>query len=475
MVYCLVLISMDEAISDKCAIVVAHTLHDVYGFMKDLQHRGREAAGIAAIGDTIDVLKWIGPVSYFDLEDLHKIFPGSAYHTFLGHLRYATKGRKEHLLQDAHPHAIGGEFLERGDHLLIRDCQAVIVHNGQVNVPDLEGIVTEKLTTDCDSEALLHYYMLKGERQMMQNITGAYTLAIADTRKKDVIVMRDRTGIKPGVLGFKDGRCGVASEDVAFRKNGGKVIENLQPGAIYYLGHNGEYTKEVIIKEKLRQCFFEWNYITDAETVLNRVPVKDMREILGETLAEEFHPDDADIVTFLPRCPEAAARAYARTTSIPFLPVFYKVRAERSFMGSTETERKDSINFNLHLLPGYESRLRDKTIVLMDDSTIRGNNCTRARDVLLQAGVQKIYHLNYTPPIGIIGADGIARGCEFGVDMPPTDTFIARGRTREEISAILKMEVHYISAEGMLRSFEKAGIARSSLCTYCIGGNHPFR
>jgi glutamine phosphoribosylpyrophosphate amidotransferase len=63
----------------------------------------------------------------------------------------------------------------------------------------------------------------------------------------------------------------------------------------------------------------------------------------------------------------------------------------------------------------------------------------------------------------------------FGVDMPPNDSFIARGRTQEEISKIMKMPVYYISSEGMLKAFEKVGIAKEDLCTYCIGGKHPFK
>ena len=110
-------------------------------------------------------------------------------------------------------------------------------------------------------------------------------------------MLRDRTGIKPGVLGWKDGKYGVASEDIAFRKNGGDYIEDLDPGTVYYLSPEGDYSKEAIVKPDVRHCFFEWNYIADVDSNLNQVSARRVRETLGEVLAEEFQPSDADLVT----------------------------------------------------------------------------------------------------------------------------------------------------------------------------------
>ena len=91
---------MSEEISHNCGLCVAHTLHDAYSMIKSLQHRGREATGIAAIGDNkIDVIKWKGPVDRFDLVDLHKMFLSPDYHTYMTHVRYATRGRKDMILE----------------------------------------------------------------------------------------------------------------------------------------------------------------------------------------------------------------------------------------------------------------------------------------------------------------------------------------------------------------------------------------
>ena len=471
---------MAEGVRHNCGFCVAHTLHDAYSFIRSLQHRGREATGIAAVGDgRIDVIKWTGAVDRFDVTDLHKIFPSPSYHTYMAHVRYATRGRKDEILEDAHPHVVGGHPQYRGNHILIAECEMAAVHNGQVDREFFKDIAPRQLKTSCDTEALLYLYRQHGECDFLREVPGAFTMALADARKRDVIVMRDRSGIKPGVLGWKDGKYGVASEDIAFRKNGGDYIEDLEPGAVYYLTPQGEYTKENLLDPSPAYCFFEWNYITDVDSILNGVSVRRLRESLGEILAAEFRPDDVDLVTYLPRCPEVAARAYAKKVGVPFAAVFYKMRGERSFLGTTANERKKSIGENLHLLPEMKERLQGKTVILLDDSIVRGNNSKRARQLLYEeGGVEKAYLVSYTPPIGIVGKDGIPRGCNFGVDMPADpplgDEFIARGRDQDEISQVMKMPVVYISQQSMMKAFEMAGISENSLCTYCIGGRYPF-
>jgi len=454
---------------------MAHTLHDTYSFMDSLQHRGREAGGIAALGyGRIDVIKWKGTVDRVDLEDLYKIFPSPSYHSYLGHIRYATRGRKDEILEDAHPHVIGGKIQNRKNHILITDCDMAIVHNGQVDRKYMEGIDKSVLKTGCDTEALLHFFKERGEHEILKKIPGAYTMAIADKKRKDVIVLRDRTGIKPGTLGLKDGKYVVVSEDIALRKNDGETIENLEPGCVYYLKAEGGYTKKKVVEPKRASCFFEFNYISHADSVIDRVSVRALREAIGEQLAEEFNPSDVEMVTFLPRCPKPAAINFSKKINKPFVPIFYKLRGERAFQGSTPDDRKNSIEENLHLLPNAKNKLKGKIVVVIDDSTVRGNNLRREKELLEEAEVKKCYHVNYTPPIGIVGEDGVPRGCMFGVDMPPDDNFIARNRTAEEISEKIGIDVHYMSIEGMLKAFEKIGLRKDELCTFCIGGKHPF-
>lgn len=470
---------MEEIIQSKCGLCVTHTLHDAYSFIRDLQHRGRDACGIAAVGSRIDVMKWTGPVKNVDLEDLHKIFPAENYHTYMAHVRYATKGREDKILEDAHPHVIGGRVIHNGNHILIRDCDAAAVHNGQA---DLEHLVRNSKDI-CDTKLLLREYKKSGEHELVKKVQGSYTLAIADKKRKEVIVVRDRFGIKPGCLGLKDGKYCVASENVAFRDNGARFIEDLEPATIYYLADNGSIRKAPELAPSAKHCFFEWNYIGNVESTINGVGVRRVRTELGRALAEEFNPEDVDIVSYLPRCPIDAARSYAKAIGKEhqFTDIFYKLNSERAFQGANKENRNSSIKTNLHLLPRMEDLLADKTICVIDDSTIRGTNSKHAKYLLDKCKAKKIYYVNYTPQIGIIGQDGIQRGCTLGVDMPPEDQFIVRSedgksnRTNEEINAAMSMNVYFLSPEGMFKAFERAGLKRDNLCSFCIGGNHPFR
>ena len=474
---------MEEA-NHQCGVCVTHTLHDNHNFLKSLQHRGRDAVGMAAIGDErIDVIKWLGEASEFDIFDLHKLLPSKHYHTYFGHVRYATRGGKEGgveaLLSEAHPQVLGGRAEYRNNHVLIRNCEAAMVHNGQVDNSFLCDVPRDMLKTTCDTEALLWFYQQHGEKELMRRIPGAYTLAITDKRKKEAMVLRDCHGIRPGVLGLKDGKFCVASEDVALLENGGHFYEDLMPGAVYYLEPRGTYRIETVLSPQARRCFFEWNYIGDTHAIIDGASVRVIRSLLGAALAEEFRPVDAELVTFLPRCPEMAAIGYARKAGLPFAPVFYKKKGQRAFQGPTMDERRKSIETNLYLLDEALPFISGKTIIVIDDSLVRGINARHARRLLCEQGnVKKVYLANYTPPLGIIGEDGIPRGCLFGVDMPPEEnehhSFIARNRTLEQISEQIGMQVVYLSRERMLKVFESVGLPQHMLCTYCTGGRHPF-
>ncbi len=471
---------MEEAVQSKCGLCVAHSLHDAYSFIKDLQHRGREAFGIAAIGHgNIDVLKLRGVVSDAKLQNLLTIFPADKYHLYMAHVRYATKGREDKILEDAHPHCIGGNLVDYGNHLHIRNCEAVAVHNGQA---DLSDILRKDGSDICDTKVLLDFYKRRNELELMRRVKGSFLLAIADKDRDEVIVMRDRFGIKPGYMCEKDGKVCIASEDTAIKFNGGEPTgRDLTPGTIYYISPNGRSRKVNVLNPRRKNCFFEWNYIANVASIIEGIPVLRVRSELGRSLAKEFAPKDLEILTYLPECPRVAAEAYAEELGIKMEDIFYKLKGERAFQGTTKKDRKDSIRKNLYVYPDKVSVLKGKTVGVIDDSTIRGNNSAHAKELLQSFGAEKIYFMNYTPKIGVIGNDGLARGCLFGVDMPPEDDFVVRtedgrrNRTDAEINNSLGMDVYFLSRAGMFSAFERAGIKRTNLCSYCIGGNHPFK
>jgi len=473
-----------EKVNHNCGVVVSHNLHDVYAGMKCLQQRGKDAAGIWAKGpEGINVVKWGGRVDAFSLESLANIFKGN-FHTFGGHVRYATKGNKniEDLLKDAHPHAIGGKYEYGPNHVIISDCDAVIIVNGQTEEKYFKKLNQKKFKSNSDSEKLLNFYYENSENELLKEIPGAYFLAIADKRRDETIIIRDKTGIRPGFLGEKDGRYIVASEDIAIIKNGGKPIKDIEPGSIYYFDSDGSYRKRQILEPKKKHCFFEFNYILNRNSTTDRINVRTHRTFLGEKVAQEKFErmKNYNFISYMPESPEIAARELSDRLEIPFLKVFFKRQIEdRAFQSPTMKKREDSIGKNLSLIPGIKNVIEGKRIVMLDDSMVRGVNAKHGRKLLYEdAKVSEALYALYTPPIGIIGEDGVARGCYYGVDMPSGDKFIARtgrkNRTLEEIEQIIKMPVEYLSYESMLEVFSKEGLKPHEICTYCIGGKHPF-
>jgi amidophosphoribosyltransferase len=470
-------------INHNCGIVVTHSLHDAYNMINSLQHRGREAAGIAGFGkNVIDVLKWKGKVKDFGLTDLHEIFPSHKYDLFMAHVRYATRGKKENILEDAHPITIGGKETRHHDHILINDCDYAIVHNGQVFGTCLDDICINDPASKIDSARILEYYHKKNEYNLIKDIPGAFTLAIADKRLNEAIIMRDKHEIRPGIKGKKDGKYIITSEDIALRKNGADIESKLNGGSIYSLLPNGNMIEKKIVQPKPKHCFFEWNYIGDIDSEIEGLSVRKARDELGRALAQQNKGLDADFVTYLPRCPKRAAKGYSYESGIEFLSVFYKKKNERSFQGSTKKERNESIKNNLYLVPGIQRSIRGKKIILIDDSIVRGNNSKHARDLLYSIGVKEIFFRSYTPPIGVIDENGEKHGCLYGVDMPPEDDFIIRKSVRKkltnrnikEVSKSMNMNVDFLTYNNLIKTFSELGFSEDKLCTYCIGGDKPF-
>ena len=118
--------------------------------------------------------------------------------------------------------------------------------------------------------------------------------------------------------------------------------------------------------------------------------------------------------------------------------------------------------------------VRGRSLLVVEDSIVRGNNIRREHVLLEELGLQEVVHALYTPPIGIVGDDGVPRGCLFGVDMPPDDQFFARDRSVDEMSEAAGTRIVFLTTEGMLKVYQRLGMSPDNLCTYCIGGPYPY-
>jgi len=471
-----------EEVEHNCFLSVAHHLHDVYAIATTLDHRGKDSTGLFAWGPNgIDVLKWRGPPSEFRNRSLQKIFPAQNYFLWGMHGRYKTRGVEEINLQEAHPITLGGVAEDRGNHLYIRGCKKVIIHNGQIEDRFLRGMDKSKLKTLCDSEALLHYYDQFGIEAVLRNIPDGYTLAIADVNKNGVLIARGRFGLKPGVFGTKDCFDLFASESVALRELRATFGGEIVPGAVYYLRPDGKMSKpQQIVSPGRKNCMFEFQYTAHPHTNMEGVPIISVRRNLGKQLANEFPFKDFDFVSYVPESPEHAAIEYSRSLGVPLIETFYKKKDGRSFQQPTQKAREESIDNNLYLLPEAIPLIKGKRGVWIEDSFIRGTVAKATKKLVIDvAGVKEAILLSYTPQIGIIPEDGILRGCDIGgVDMPSREhenhKFLARNKTVEQMSNEIGVPIRFLSIEGMEKAYKEIGIKLENLCTFCIGGHHPF-
>ncbi len=474
---------MSELIEENCGVVLAHSLVDAYTKIGLLQHRGQDAVGIEGFnGHGIDAVKWMGHVGAFSLNNLSKLLPGRNYHLFGAHVRYATKGRKDRLLQDAHPYCIGGEKTDNGNHVIIRGAKKSIIHNGQVDQYFLRDVDPTHLSSECDSEALLLKYQQIGPREILTQVPGSYSAIIFDTETKKAVVLRDRHEIKPLCYGMKDGKYEFASETRPLEKHGGRYIRDVRGGEMISIDlFSGEMTSTQVVTPDPRECFFEITYLQHPDSYVHGTKVSEHRKRLGRALEEEFHPEGVDIVTYVPSSPEFAAigyaEAYAERHGVDFdqlyKEVLYKMSEERAFILSTQNQRENSAHKNMHMYDNVD--IARKTVLIIDDSIIRGTESEKAIKLLRQRNPAAIYFASYTPPVGV-KVEHVAHGCEYGVDIPPNppsdyNYAIRRYGSVEGVRIGIGANIlHYLSEQSM---FSALGISYKA-CHRCIGGKKIF-
>ncbi len=476
---------MPEYVRENCGLTLAYSLPDAYNGIKLLQHRGQEATGIEGInGYGIDAVKWIGNVDAFSLSNLERLLPGRNYKMFAAHVRYATKGRKERLLQDAHPHVIGGERIDRSTHVITRGAKKSIIHNGQVDQYFLRDIDSSRLSSDCDTEALLHKYHNLGPEELVKYIPGAYSAIFFDAERNGAIVLRDVHEIRPLCIGIKDGKYIFASETRPLQRHGGRYLRDVKGGEIIYVDFDGRIKSTQILRADPRHCFFEFTYLQYPDSYISGVKVSEARKWLGRAAADEFHPSGIDIVSYIPQSPEYAAMGYAEAYAEIyglnfddiFQGVFYKISDERTFIKSKQSQREKHIESNLYMYDN--ANVEGKIVLLVDDSIIRGTESRRAVSLLREKNPAAIYFVSYIPPVGVI-KNGIKSGCEEGVDMPPEPERLPEPYTyairkggsvdgvRIEIGAD---KIHYLSKE---RMFSALGLDDRA-CHRCLGGPRVY-
>ncbi|MFN9992777.1 MAG: amidophosphoribosyltransferase [Phycisphaerales bacterium] len=422
------------------------------------QHRGQESAGITVSdGMRLTGMTGMGLVAEIfataDIERLDRAGGKGA----IGHNRYSTAGGS--LSCNAQPlleNYVGG--------------QVSLAHNGNlINADVLRNRFEQAghlFHTTSDTEVIIHLLASPPQQkapdpvaETLRHLQGAFSLLFLFPDR--IEAARDPWGWRPLSIGkLPDGGIVAASETVALDVIGAEVIREVEPGEIVTISDKGITSRRFAKPaERLAQCVFEHVYFANPASVVFGQNVQRTRECLGEQLAAEA-PVKADWVVPMPDSGRSAALGFARASGIPYREAIVPNRyVGRTFIKPTQDQRQSAVRLKLNIISEF---VRDKRIIVVDDSIVRGTTTKAKMDQLRLAGAKEIHLRISCPPI--------RHPCFFGVDFAERSQLVATGRSVEDIRAFLGVDsLHYLSLNGMLSRMERPG---TEYCTACFSGDY---
>jgi amidophosphoribosyltransferase len=428
----------------------------LYYALYALQHRGQESAGISTFdGTNLHKFKGSGLVADVFSPSVLSDLRGTAG---IGHVRYPTTG--SNLPENTQP--LNFQFK---DHFIS------LAHNGNlVNTCEIRSEYEQAgqiFTTTTDTEIIAKILMDEISRSgcvedavriCMRRLIGSYSVVMMIDGI--IYAFRDPLGIKPFCIGKIENGYMVASESVAIDALGGKFVRDIKPGELIRIDPEEIRCTQVAVAGKRAHCIFEYIYFARADAIIDGVLVYDVRREIGKKLFEE-DPVRADSVCSVPDSGTAYAIGYAEGSGIPFVESLMKNRyMGRTFIMPTQKERERAVRIKLNPIPAH---LAGKSVVLVDDSIVRGTTSKRIIDMMRDAGAREV-HMR-------IGSPAIKAPCYLGVDMPTREELIASNKNEDEVRrSITSTTLHHISLDALVKAI---GFERENLCTGCLTGCYP--
>lgn len=448
---------------------------EIYDGLATLQHRGQDAAGIMMFdGSQFHTKRGNGLVRDVITGD---DIPELRGQIGIGHVRYPTAG--SYSAEEAQPFFVNSPF------------GLGLVHNGNLtNTAELKKYLAKEgrhLNTSSDSEMLLNVFSRELRKQNMQRfslsklfsaaqktmrrITGSYA-AIILVAGHGILALRDPQGLRPLSVGRRKNKRGddlaAASEDPALTALGFNSLGDVQPGEAAWLSNKGKLTRKQLVAQKRSPCIFEHVYLARPDATLDDVSVYRARLRAGEYLAEEIKKAeiDLDVVVPVPDTSRTSALTVASALGVNYREGLIKNRyIGRTFIMPTQAKRQKSIR---HKLIPLTLELRNKNVLLVDDSIVRGNTSRQIVEMVRSAGAKKVYFASASPPL--------RSPCVYGVDMPSKKEFIANTRTIPQIAKQLKADgVFYLSLPDLVKSCEFSKQKGMKFCTACFNGEYPTK
>ncbi|WP_151704675.1 amidophosphoribosyltransferase [Nitrincola alkalilacustris] len=418
----------------------------IYDALTVLQHRGQDAAGmVTCAGDRFFMRKDNGLVNEVFRTRHMKRMEGNMG---IGHVRYPTAGSSSSA--EAQPFYVNSPY------------GIALAHNGNLTnaeqlADDIFRADLRHINTTSDSEVLLNVFAHELQRlgklqptaedifqaveQVHARCQGGYAV-VAMITGYGILAFRDPHGIRPLVYGKRevDGRVEymVASESVALDTSGFTLEADVLPGEAVFIDTDGVLHKRQCAQiTKLAPCLFEYVYLARPDSIMDKISVHQSRMLMGVKLAEkvlkECPQHDIDVVIPIPDTSRTAALEMAKRLDVTFREGFIKNRyIGRTFIMPGQTQRKKSVRQKLNPI---QAEFKDKVVMLVDDSIVRGTTSKQIVQMAREAGARKVYFASAAPEVRFPNV--------YGIDMPTAGELIAHGRTADEVG-------EYIGCDWML-------------------------
>jgi len=448
-------------LKEECGVVGIYSNKNVspsiyYGLLS-LQHRGQESCGITTFDGRLHMEKGMGLVpEFFDLKKLDALKGKIG----IGHVRYSTTGDTR--IENAQPFVVTHS---KGT--------LAIAHNGNlINSKDLrkkleaDGVAFVSTT---DTEVIAHLIVrefvktdniIDSIAEVMKKLIGSYSLVIL--AENELIAVRDPLGIRPLNVGNFDDTYIIASESVVFDVLNVNSHKDVKPGEIISINEKGIKSFRAIKLNRKAYCMFEYVYFSRPDSVLNGIPVYNVREKIGR-IHGELDDVKVDFVSPIPDSAIPFALGYSKQTGVPYRESLIRNRyVGRTFILPDQEARELAVRLKLNPML---SKVKDKKIILFDDSVVRGTTSGRVIKILKDAGAKEVHMRVGCPPIKSL--------CKLGIDMPTDKELIASEKSIEEIRKSIGADtLRYIRIEDLVKAI---GLKEDELCLGCLTSKYPIK
>ncbi len=447
---------LDQELHEECGVFgvygVSNAAEVTYYGLHSLQHRGQEGCGIVSCKQgQFNRVKGLGLVTeVFNDTNLNSLIGDMA----IGHVRYSTAG---------------GGGIDNVQPFLFRHHTGnfALAHNGNlVNSNELKKYLEERgsiFQSTSDSEVLAH--LIKKDKRAhridaildaLQMIEGAFAFVIMS--KDKLYACRDKYGLRPLSIGKLNGGYVVSSETCAFEVINARFIRDVQPGEVVVIDENGITSYDYSKYKRYHMCAMEYIYFSRPDSDVEGRNVHSFRKESGKILYRE-RPTEADIVIGVPDSSLSAAIGYAEESKIPYEMGLIKNKyVGRTFIQPSQNMREKGVRMKLSAV---SSIIKDKRIILIDDSIVRGTTCKRIVSLLKEVGAKEV-HVRIASP-------QITNPCFYGVDTSTYDELISAHKSAEEVRKMIGADsLYFLSKEAL---FEAA--KREDLCLACFTGKYP--